>query len=60
MEIKNYEIEDIYEWDNPKYCDAFLSYAEDKDGNVLCGKQLDKWQEENPEKFREILEEYIR
>jgi|TARA_R110002020_G_scaffold435810_1_gene646043 hypothetical protein len=60
MEIKNYEIDDLNDCDYPKYCDAFLSYAEDKDGNVLSGKQLDEWQEENPEKFRELLEEYIR
>ena len=60
MKIKNYEIEDIYEWDNPKYYDAFLSYAEDEDGNVLSWKELDEWQENNPEEFRELLEEYIR
>ena len=33
MEIKNYQIDGIYKQDYPDYPDAYLSYAEDENGN---------------------------
>jgi len=60
MNIQNYEISDIKLEDYPKFCDAFLSYAEDENGKELTDYELEKWQEDNYEKFSEMILESIR
>jgi len=60
MNIQNYEISDIKLEDYPKFCDAFLSYAEDENGKELTDYELEKWQEDNYEKFSEMILEELR
>jgi len=60
MNIQNYEISDIKLEDYPKFCDAFLSYAEDENGKELTNYELEKWQEDNYEKFSEMILEELR
>jgi len=38
--IDTIEVEDIFHWDAPDYCDAFISYAE-KNGVPLTDEELD-------------------
>ena len=58
MEIKNYQIDGIYKQDYPDYPDAYLSYAEDENGNKLSEEQLDIWVEENKDEFYDIILQY--
>ena len=60
MKILNYEIEDIKSFDHPDYCDAFLSYAEDENGNKLTPEQCLEWQDENSEEFQELIYIYLQ
>jgi hypothetical protein len=38
----NIEVENIFEWDAPDYCDAFISYAEHDDGTPLSEDELEE------------------
>ena len=60
MKIKNYVIDNIKSSDYPEFCDAYLSYAEDENGKELTDYELEKWQEDNMDKFYEMILEYIR
>ncbi len=60
MKIQNYTIDNIKLEDHPKYCDAYLSYAEDEKGRELTDLELERWQEENPEEFYELIQEAVR
>lgn len=60
MKITNYELEDVYTWDYPDFCDAFISYAEDENGNKLNENQIQDWVENNEEEFNEMILEYLR
>ena len=59
IKIKNYEIDNIQIKDYPKFCDAFLSYAEDENGKELTDCELEKWQDDNPEKFNQMVLEAV-
>ncbi len=39
--LYNVEIEGIDHSDYPDYCDAYISYAEDADGNPLTQEEID-------------------
>ena len=59
MKIKNYTIENIKLEDYPKFCDAYISYAEDENGNPLSDNQLETWEKENYDKFYQLILESI-
>ena len=60
MKITDYEIEDIYSWDYPDFCDAYISYAEDENGNEMTEQQIQEWTENNEEEFYEMIQESLR
>lgn len=60
MKITNYEIEDVKSWDYPDFCDAFISYAEDENGNEMTEQQIQEWTENNEEEFYEMVLESLR
>ena len=41
MRLHNVVVEGINHWDYPKFVDAYISYAEDKDGRKLTDKELE-------------------
>ncbi len=55
MKITNYEISGVNPKDYPDFCDAYLSYAEDENGNELTENQLLEWQEQNEIKFYDMV-----
>jgi len=60
MKITDYEIEDVYSWDYPDFCDAYISYAEDENGNEMTEEQIQEWTEKNEEEFYEMIQESLR
>jgi len=60
MKITDYEIEDVYSWDYPDFCDAYISYAEDENGNEMTEEQIQEWTENNEEEFYEMIQESLR
>jgi len=60
MKITDYEIEDVYSWDYPDFCDAYISYAEDEHGNEMTEEQIQEWTEKNEEEFYEMIQESLR
>ncbi len=58
--ITNYEIEDVKSWDYPDFCDAFISYAEDENGNEMTEQQIEEWTENNEEEFYDMIQESLR
>lgn len=60
MKITNYELEDVKSWDYPDFCDAFISYAEDENGNEMTEQQIEEWTENNEEEFYDMIQESLR
>ena len=60
MKITDYELEDVKSWDYPDFCDAYISYAEDENGNEMTEKQIEEWTENNEEEFYEMVLESLR
>ena len=60
MKITDYEIEDVYSWDYPDFCDASISYAEDENGKEMTEEQIEEWTENNEEEFYEMVLESLR
>lgn len=58
MKVKNVEFDDVYHWDAPDYCDAFISYAEHEDGEPLSEEELDILNNNGSLKY-ELLMNYI-
>jgi len=58
--ITNYELEDVKSWDYPDFCDAFISYAEDENGNEMTEQQIEEWTENNEEEFYDMIQESLR
>ncbi len=58
--ITNYEIEDVKSSDYPDFCDAFISYAEDENGNEMTEEQIEEWTENNEEEFYDMIQESLR
>ena len=57
IDIKTIEIQGIHHDDFPDFCDAFISYAEFKDGTVLNDSQLDKLMDDNECLVNELIHE---
>ena len=55
MKITDYQIAGIDPKDYPDFCDAYLSYAEDENGNELNEEQLLDWQEQNEIEFYDMV-----
>ena len=60
MKLTDYEIEDVKSSDYPDFCDAFISYAEDENGNEMTEQQIEEWTENNEEEFYEMILESLR
>jgi len=60
MKLTDYELEDVKSWDYPDFCDAFISYAEDENGNEMTEQQIQEWTENNEEEFYEMVLESLR
>jgi len=60
MKLTDYEIEDVYSWDYPDFCDAYISYAEDENGKEMTEQQIEEWTENNEEEFYEMVLESLR
>tara|TARA_R100001594_G_scaffold3638_1_gene13532 strand:+ start:582 stop:797 length:216 start_codon:yes stop_codon:yes gene_type:complete len=41
VNINTIKIDNVYSWDYPEYCDAFVSFAKFIDGKTLSPRQLD-------------------
>ncbi len=54
------QVEDVYKDDYPKFCDAYMSYAEWEDGTELTEKELEKATEDYPELVNEAAHESLR
>ena len=59
MKLTDYEIEDVKSWDYPDFCDAYISYAEDENGNEMTEQQIQEWTENNEEEFYEMVYESL-
>jgi len=60
MKLTDYELEDVKSWDYPDFCDAFISYAEDENGNEMTEEQIQEWTENNEEEFYEMILNNLR
>ena len=60
MKLTDYEIEDVKSWDYPDFCDAYISYAEDENGQEMTEQQIEEWTENNEEEFYEMVLESLR
>ena len=60
MKLTDYEIEDVKSWDYPDFCDAYISRAEDENGNEMTEQQIEEWTENNEEEFYEMVLESLR
>ena len=60
MKLTDYELEDVYTWDYPDFCDAFISYAEDENGKELTEEQIQEWTENNESEFYEMILDFLR
>lgn len=52
--VHNIEIEGVDSRDYPDFCDAFIAYAEDENGNPLTEEELEILQEAYPEVVNEL------
>jgi len=53
--IDNIEMEDVYTWDYPDFCDAYISSA-DYDGVPMTDEQLDKLNEDGDYVYEHIMD----
>ena len=60
MKLTDYELEDVKSWDYPDFCDAFISYAEDENGNEMTEEQIQEWTENNETEFYEMILNNLR
>ncbi len=44
--IQNVEVEDVFTWDYPDFCDAYVSYAEHLDGTPYTDAELEELNED--------------
>ena len=51
MKITDYEIEDVYSWDYPDFCDAYISYAEDENGKEMTEDKIKNGQKTMKKSF---------
>jgi len=54
VNLDTIKIADIHSWDYPKYCDAFVSYAEFVDGSKLDIDELNYITDNYPELVNDL------
>jgi hypothetical protein len=54
MNLFNIEVEGIDMQDYPKFCDAYIAYAEDSDGVALTEQELDAVNEDSTFVYEEV------
>ena len=54
--IFNVEFDDVYGWDAPDFCDAFICYAEHEDGTPLTDEELEAIE---PDQVYDLLMKHI-
>ena len=54
IDQESLEVDGVFFWDYPKFCDAFFSFAKDIEGNELQDEQLDKLTDKYPELVNEL------
>ena len=54
MNLFNIEVEGIDMQDYPKFCDAYIAYAEDSDGVALTEQELDAVNEDSIFVYEEV------
>jgi len=59
VDLQSFEIEGIDHSDYPDFVDAFLSYGQYADGTEMTDEELQEWQDENPDSFYDILQDFI-
>ena len=57
--LNNVQVEGVDMADYPDFVDAYISYAEDDNGNELSDEQLEKLTEDNQEFVQELAHEDI-
>lgn len=57
--LNNVQVEGVDMADYPDFVDAYISYAEDANGNELSDEQLEQLTEENQEFVQELAHEHI-
>ena len=57
--LNNVQVEGVDMADYPDFVDAYISYAEDANGNELSDEQLEKLTEDNQEFVQELAHEDI-
>jgi hypothetical protein len=40
--VINIEVDGVYGWDAPDFCDAYISYADFEDGTPLTDEEIEK------------------
>ena len=53
-DIDNVQLDDVHLWDHPKYCDAYISYAELK-GVPMTDEQLNELNEDTDFIHEELI-----
>ena len=48
------QVEGVFSYDYPKYCDAYFSYGETTSGRVLTEQELDNLTDNYPELLNEL------
>lgn len=48
------QVEGVFSFDYPEYCDAYFSYAETISGRMLTEEELDKLTNDYPELLNEL------
>ncbi len=54
VNLDTIKVDGVYHWDFPKFCDAFVSFAEFVDGSTLTPNQLDQITDNYPELVNDL------
>jgi len=57
MEYQNIEFDGVYGSDAPDFCDAFICYAEHKDGTPLTDDEIDKLNDDSSFVYSELCKQ---
>jgi len=55
VNVQSIQIEDVDYKDYPKFCDAFISFAEYEDGTELTDEELEEYTDSNLELINELI-----
>ena len=54
VDLSTIELDNVFLWDYPEYCDAFVSFAKFKDGTELKSNELDIITDNYPELVNDL------